>query len=88
MQKKPPPCPPEDTEEDDDIAAFVDSVADELDEETQAILCARLAKKMRGNYILMIVCIIHFLQDTYPDVLRDVLLQRLVMADEQDSEKQ
>ena len=79
--------PLEDTEEDDEIAAFVNSVADGLDEETQTILLARLAKKTRGNYIAMIVRLIHFLQDTYPDVLPDVLLHRLAMADQQDSKK-
>ena len=36
----------------------------------------------------MIVRLIGFLHDTYPDVLPDVLLQRLATANEQDSEKQ
>ena len=67
-----------------------DGLCDGLDNETQAILNARIAPATRGNYFSMLVRLFRYFQDNnklFPGVLSHALLEELQEADLQDSEK-
>ena len=67
-----------------------DGLFDGLDNETQAILHARIAPTTRGNYFSMLVRLFRYFQDNnklFPGVLSHALLEELQKADLQDSEK-